>query len=95
VQKRARQSSEPPIISRTSIDDKRRSIPPPSAAVTTTKERVERMLTALNAITEGRGSNMFLFADQAGLAASNAAQLGAVQVPQLIVSFGVLKEVIE
>ena len=32
VQKRARQASEPPIISRTSIDDKRRSIPPPSAA---------------------------------------------------------------
>jgi hypothetical protein len=32
VQKRARQASEPPIISRTSIDDKRRSIPPPAAA---------------------------------------------------------------
>ena len=32
--------------------------------VTTTKERVERMLSALDAITEGRGSNMFLFADQ-------------------------------
>jgi hypothetical protein len=33
--------------------------------VTTTSERVERMLAALNSITEGRGSNMFLFADVA------------------------------
>jgi hypothetical protein len=43
--------------------------------VTTTKERVERMLSALDAITEGRGSNMFLFADQALLTASNPLDL--------------------
>jgi len=39
--------------------------------VTTTKERVERMLTALDGITDGRGSNMFLFIDETKLAASN------------------------
>src|SRR5712675_1496896 len=39
--------------------------------VTTTSKRVERMLAALNGITEGRGSNMFLFADQTTLMASN------------------------
>ena len=33
--------------------------------VTTTSERIERMLAALNGITEGRGSNMFLFTDVA------------------------------
>jgi hypothetical protein len=43
--------------------------------VTTTKERVERMLSALDAITEGRGSNMFLFADQATLTAGNPLDL--------------------
>jgi DNA-binding MarR family transcriptional regulator len=43
--------------------------------VTTTKERVERMLAALDAITEGRGSNMFLFADQATLTAGNPLDL--------------------
>jgi hypothetical protein len=43
--------------------------------VKTTKERVERMLTALDTITEGRGSNMFLFADQAELLASNPLDL--------------------
>jgi len=43
--------------------------------VTTTKERVERMLTALDSITEGRGSNMFLFADQTELVASNPLDL--------------------
>src|SRR5436853_4704049 len=32
--------------------------------VTTTAKRVERMLTGLHAITNGRGSNMFLFTDQ-------------------------------
>ena len=36
-----------------------------------TTVRVEKMLTVLDAITEGRGSNMFLFVDQATLAASN------------------------
>ncbi len=39
--------------------------------VTTDQPRVEKMLTALNAITDGRGSNIFLFVDQATLAASN------------------------
>src|SRR5262249_4085114 len=39
--------------------------------VTATSERVERMLAALNGITEGKGSNMFLFADVAMLTASN------------------------
>ena len=43
--------------------------------VTTTKERVERMLAALDGITEGRGSNMFLFADQGMLMASNPLDL--------------------
>jgi hypothetical protein len=43
--------------------------------VTTTKERVERMLAALGGITEGRGSNMFLFADQGTLTARNALDL--------------------
>ena len=43
--------------------------------VTTTSERVERMLSALNGITEGRGSNMFLFTDVANLAASNPIDL--------------------
>jgi hypothetical protein len=39
--------------------------------VTTTKKRVDRMLTALDGITKGRGSNVFLFADQAALTGSN------------------------
>ena len=43
--------------------------------VTTTSERVERMLAALNGITEGRGSNMFLFTDVAKLAAGNPLDL--------------------
>jgi hypothetical protein len=43
--------------------------------VTTTKERVDRMLTALDAITERRGSNMFLFTDVATLAGSNPLDL--------------------
>ncbi len=43
--------------------------------VTTTNERVERMLSALNGITEGRGSNMFLFTDVARLATSNPIDL--------------------
>jgi len=41
------------------------------ATVTTTPERVDQMLEALNRITEGRGSSMFLFTDEAALAASN------------------------
>jgi hypothetical protein len=39
--------------------------------VTTDRRRVEKMMASLNAITEGRGSNMFLFVDQATLADSN------------------------
>lgn len=39
--------------------------------VTTDQRRVENMLSSLNAITDGKGSNMFLFVDQATLAGSN------------------------
>lgn len=39
--------------------------------ITTDKDRIERMQVALNVITGGRGSNIFLFADQAQLAESN------------------------
>jgi hypothetical protein len=39
--------------------------------VTTDRPRIEKMLTALDTITDGRGSNIFLFADQATLSASN------------------------
>ena len=39
--------------------------------VTTNQRRIEKMLASLNVITEGRGSNMFLFVDQATLADSN------------------------
>ncbi len=66
--------------------------------VTTTSERVERMLSALNGITEGRGSNMFLFTDVAKLAASNPIDLewvsgtteaGSGAFDRLIASFDV------
>jgi hypothetical protein len=40
-------------------------------AVTTTPQRIERMLTALKGITDGKGSNMFVFTDETKLAASN------------------------
>jgi hypothetical protein len=39
--------------------------------VTTTPERVEQMIDAQKEITSGRGSNLFLFVDEASLAASN------------------------
>jgi hypothetical protein len=39
--------------------------------VTTTPERVEKMQTALRTITDGRGSNMFLFADEAKISGSD------------------------
>ena len=39
--------------------------------VTTNRRRVEKMLASLDVITEGRGSNMFLFVDQTTLADSN------------------------
>jgi len=39
------------------------------ATVTTTHERATQMLEALNRITEGRGSSMFLFTDELALAA--------------------------
>ena len=41
------------------------------ATVTTTPERVAQMIEAQKEITNGRGSNMFLFTDEASLAASN------------------------
>jgi len=41
------------------------------ATVTTSPERVKQMIEAQKEITNGRGSNMFLFADQASLAMSN------------------------
>jgi hypothetical protein len=41
------------------------------ATVTTTPGRVEEMIKAGMRLTEGRGSNMYLFTDQAQLAASN------------------------
>jgi DNA-binding MarR family transcriptional regulator len=43
--------------------------------VTTTQERVERMLDALETITEGRGSNMFLFTDRGSLTGSSPLDL--------------------
>src|SRR6202049_295430 len=43
--------------------------------VTTTRERVERMLAALDSLTDGGGSHMFLFADQAAFMASNPLEL--------------------
>ncbi len=39
--------------------------------VTTSSKRVENMLAAVDEITEGRGSNFFLFTDQAQLATSD------------------------
>jgi hypothetical protein len=39
--------------------------------MTTTSDRVEKMLEALRTITDGRGSNMFLFTDEPKLAAGN------------------------
>jgi DNA-binding MarR family transcriptional regulator len=39
--------------------------------ITTTAERVEKMLRAQEAMTDGKGSNIFLFSDQASLAAAN------------------------
>jgi hypothetical protein len=41
------------------------------ATVTTTPERIDQMMTSLRGMTEGRGSNIFLFVDQATLAANN------------------------
>lgn len=43
--------------------------------VTTDRERIERMLAALDTITEGRGSNMFLFTDRASVTAGNPLDL--------------------
>ena len=39
--------------------------------VTTTPERVDQMIEAQQEITNGRGSNLFLFIDEASLAASS------------------------
>jgi hypothetical protein len=45
------------------------------ATVTTTLKRVDQMLEALNRITEGRGSSIFLFTDEGTLVASNPLDL--------------------
>jgi hypothetical protein len=45
------------------------------ATATTTPERVERMLTAVRSITEGRGSSLFLFTDERTLAAANPLEI--------------------
>jgi hypothetical protein len=42
------------------------------AVVTTTPTRVEKMLQAVEEITQGRGTRLFLFTDQASLAHGNA-----------------------
>ena len=42
---------------------------------TTTPERVEQMLDALHEITDGRGSNLFLFLDERSLAESDPLQV--------------------
>jgi hypothetical protein len=39
--------------------------------VTTTPQRIEQMIEAQLEITNGRGSNLFLFADEMSLAESN------------------------
>jgi len=41
------------------------------ATVTTTPERIDQMVEAQHSITNGRGSNMFLFIDEAGLMESS------------------------
>lgn len=41
------------------------------ATMTTTKQRVEQMIEAQREITNGRGSNMFLFIDDASLVDTN------------------------
>jgi hypothetical protein len=43
--------------------------------VTTATARAEQMLNVFNAITNAKGSNDFLFADQAALVASNPLDL--------------------
>src|ERR1019366_7617854 len=43
--------------------------------VTTSARRVEKMLDALDTITNGKGSNMFLFTDQAAMAGTNPLDL--------------------
>jgi len=43
--------------------------------VTTDMARIEKMLEALNAITDGRGSNMFLFVDQVTLATGSPIEM--------------------
>ena len=41
------------------------------ATVTTTPDRVAQMIDAQKEMTNGRGSNLFIFVDEASLAASN------------------------
>ena len=46
--------------------------------VTTDRSRIEKMLEALDTITSSKGSNIFLFTDQAALAASNPLEVAWV-----------------
>jgi hypothetical protein len=43
--------------------------------VTTDRARIDKMLSALQVVTAGKGSGLFLFADQATLAASNPLEM--------------------
>jgi hypothetical protein len=45
------------------------------ATVTTTRARVDQMIEAQKKITNGKGSNMFLFADEATFAAGNPLEM--------------------
>ena len=47
----------------------------PVATVTTTRDRLEQMIEAQKAMTGGRGSNMFLFADEATFAAGSSLEM--------------------
>jgi Replication-relaxation len=58
--------------------------------VTTTRARIEKMLDALRTMTDGRGSNIFLFADQTSLAGSNPLEvvwLSGMNEPRRLVDF--------
>ena len=44
------------------------------ATVTTTPDRVEQMIEAQKEMTNGRGSNMFLFVDEASLGSEQSAR---------------------
>ena len=46
------------------------------ATITTTQSRVAEMIDAVYEMTDGKGSNMFLFIDQETLAKSNPLDVG-------------------